>query len=237
MFAWWSLAALAQPRAVIHRVNPDYPDRELRCTASLAVAADGTVAVERISGCKAYRELLSAALVRWRYAPAPQATVEEVELRHSPDALPGIRIWNAPRWSSPEEEAVGRLCIAHVWGGGSDRADSIEVINCEGPAKETLIDTIVSWRFDVTEHPWERFYTAHQEEVQKRILPAYPPRSPEEATCVILAGVVGGQPTIEDVLLCGEPFASAAAQAVKGWRWSKDSPPFTSAVTIHFRKN
>lgn len=235
MFGLWSIAAFAQPRDVVYRVAPEHKGEEIHCTARLAVAADGTVAVEKISGCKAHRELVSAALVQWRYEPAPQSTVEEVEILRSP-SHPAIQIWSAPRWSSPEEEAEGRRCIAHVWGGSSDRADSIEVFNCDGPAKETLIDTIVSWRFDRSDEPWDRFYNAHQEDVQRRAFPSYPSSAIGDARCVLIVEITAGLPEIEEVLSCGEPFARAASRALEGWRWSKDSPPFASAVTIQFQK-
>ena len=83
-------SALAQSRAkaareIVTRVNPDYPDFfrnghfEGRIVAEATVQPNGSVSsVEIKAGNPMFATFASKALMKWKYAPGPDKTVEEV---------------------------------------------------------------------------------------------------------------------------------------------------------------
>ena len=73
------------PRKVVTRVNPDYPDLfrnghlEGRIVAEATVLPNGNVSnVEVKAGNPMFATFASKALMKWKYAPGPDKTVEEV---------------------------------------------------------------------------------------------------------------------------------------------------------------
>jgi len=83
-------ASAASTRKVVQRVDPDYPDFfrnghfQGRVVAEATVLPSGTVShVEIKSGNPMFAEFASKALMRWKYAPGPAQTVEEVTFHFS----------------------------------------------------------------------------------------------------------------------------------------------------------
>lgn len=77
-------------RKVVQRVDPDYPDFfrnghfEGRVLAMATVLPNGSVShVEIKSGNPMFAEFVSKALMKWKYAPAPSQTVEEINFHFS----------------------------------------------------------------------------------------------------------------------------------------------------------
>jgi outer membrane biosynthesis protein TonB len=73
------------PREVLTRVNPEYPDFfrnghfEGRIVAEATVLPNGSVSsVEIKAGNPMFASFASKALMKWKYAPGPDKTVEEV---------------------------------------------------------------------------------------------------------------------------------------------------------------
>jgi len=72
-------------RKVLQRVEPEFPDFfrnghfQGRVVAQATVLPSGTVSrVEIKSGNPMFAEFATKALMKWKYAPAPEKTVEEV---------------------------------------------------------------------------------------------------------------------------------------------------------------
>jgi len=72
-------------RKVLQRVEPEYPDFfrnghfQGRVVAQATVLPSGAVSrVEIRSGNPMFAEFATKALMKWKYAPAPEKTVEEV---------------------------------------------------------------------------------------------------------------------------------------------------------------
>lgn len=83
-------AAAKDARKVVQRVDPEYPDFfrngrfEGRVVAMATVLPNGSVShVEIKSGNPMFAEFVSKALMKWKYAPAPTQTVEEVNFHFS----------------------------------------------------------------------------------------------------------------------------------------------------------
>ena len=77
-------------RKVVQRVDPEYPDFfrsghfEGRVVAAATVLPNGSVShVEIKSGNPMFAEFVSKALMKWKYAPAPTQTVEEINFHFS----------------------------------------------------------------------------------------------------------------------------------------------------------
>ena len=77
-------------RKVVQRVDPEYPDFfrtghfQGRVVAEATVLPNGSVShVEIKSGNPMFAEFASKALMKWKYAPAPNQTVEEVTFHFS----------------------------------------------------------------------------------------------------------------------------------------------------------
>jgi TonB family protein len=80
------------PRQVLTRISPRYPDlaRPMRLEGTVRmtviVAANGSV--KSIDGTKGHPVLLKAAqdaISKWKWVPAPQESVELVELKFQPE--------------------------------------------------------------------------------------------------------------------------------------------------------
>jgi TonB family protein len=77
-------------RKVMVRVQPDYPDFfknghfQGRVVAEATVLPNGNVSsIEVKSGNPMFAEFASKALMKWKYAPGPEKTVEEVTFNFS----------------------------------------------------------------------------------------------------------------------------------------------------------
>jgi len=80
-------AAPKTPRKVMVRVQPDYPEIfknghfQGKVVAEVTVLPNGNVShVDIKSGNPMFAELASKALMKWKYAPEPDKTVEEVAI-------------------------------------------------------------------------------------------------------------------------------------------------------------
>ena len=78
-------AAAKTARKVVTQVNPDYPDFfrnghfQGRIVAEATVLPNGSVSnVEIKAGNPMFATFASKALMKWKYAPGPDKTVEEV---------------------------------------------------------------------------------------------------------------------------------------------------------------
>jgi TonB family protein len=79
-----------ETRKIVQRVEPEYPDFfrnghfQGRVLAEATVLPNGSVShVEIKSGNPMFAEFASKALMKWKYAPAPTQTVEEVSFHFS----------------------------------------------------------------------------------------------------------------------------------------------------------
>ena len=79
-----------ETRKVVQRIDPEYPDFfrnghfQGRVVAEATVLPNGSVShVEIKSGNPMFAEFPSKALMKWKYAPAPTQTVEEVSFHFS----------------------------------------------------------------------------------------------------------------------------------------------------------
>ena len=79
-----------ETRKVVQRVEPEYPDFfrnghfQGRVVAEATVLPNGSVShVEVKSGNPMFAEFASKALMKWKYAPGPTQTVEEVSFHFS----------------------------------------------------------------------------------------------------------------------------------------------------------
>jgi protein TonB len=77
-----------QGRKVVLRVNPAYPDLARRMHLAgvvklqVTIAADGSVkSVSPLGGNPVLLKAAQEAVSRWKYTPAPEETLEVVELR------------------------------------------------------------------------------------------------------------------------------------------------------------
>ena len=84
-------AAESGARAVLQATKPEYPAvlKQMhiggKVKLSVVVAADGTVKETNIAGGNpVLAESASAAVKKWKFAPAPQATTEAVEITFNP---------------------------------------------------------------------------------------------------------------------------------------------------------
>jgi TonB family protein len=78
-------------REVVSRVAPTYPELARRCNLrgdvrlTVSVAPDGKVMSASVAGGNpVLAEAAVNAVRNWKYAPAPHATTEQVELRFAP---------------------------------------------------------------------------------------------------------------------------------------------------------
>jgi TonB family protein len=76
-----------QPRNVVHRVSPIYPDLAKRTHISgvvklrATIAPDGSVKlIEQVGGNPVLIKAAQDAVTKWKYAPAPNETRQLVEL-------------------------------------------------------------------------------------------------------------------------------------------------------------
>jgi TonB family protein len=81
-------SAPPQGRKVVLRVNPAYPDLARRMHLAgvvklqVTIAADGSVkSVSPLGGNPVLLKAAQEAVSRWKYTPAPEETLEVVELR------------------------------------------------------------------------------------------------------------------------------------------------------------
>jgi hypothetical protein len=79
-----------ETRTVVRRIEPEYPDFfrnghfQGRIVAEATVLSNGTVShVEIKSGNPMFAEFASKALMKWKYAPGPTQTLEEVTFHFS----------------------------------------------------------------------------------------------------------------------------------------------------------
>ena len=77
--------ATKTPRKVMVKVPPEYPDIfknghfQAKVVAEATVLPNGSVShVDVKSGNPMFAELATKALIRWKYAPGPDKTIEEV---------------------------------------------------------------------------------------------------------------------------------------------------------------
>jgi TonB family protein len=97
LLACWPITLRAQAEAVngkrdvVYRVAPAYPELARRCNLrgevrlTVVVSAEGKVTASSVEGGNPVLAQAALQSVRtWKFAPAPHATTEEIELRFGP---------------------------------------------------------------------------------------------------------------------------------------------------------